>query len=83
VSTEFRVDGIPCRLNFVSTEFRVDGIPCRGNSVDTQVYILLKKTFKSVLLYILVSFFQKCVSGLADFRDFYLLAISRQSYLKN
>ncbi len=72
VSAEFRVDGIPCRWNSVSTEFRVDGgIPCRRNSVDNQVYILLKKTLKSVFtVNICFFFFQKCVSGLADFRDF-------------
>ncbi len=42
---EFRVEGEFC----VMGEFRVDGgIPCRRNSVDTQLYILLKKTLKSV-----------------------------------
>ncbi len=58
VSTEFRVDGIPCRQNSVSTAFRYDGgIPCRRNSVDTQVYILLKKTFKSVFTVNICYFF--------------------------
>jgi hypothetical protein len=39
---EFRVKGgVQCR----------GGIPCRGgNSVDTQLYILLKKTLKSVFI---------------------------------
>jgi hypothetical protein len=70
---EFRVVGIPFRRkNSVLLEFCFDGgIPCRRNSGDTQVYILLKKTLKSVFTIIICfSFFQKCVSGLADFRDF-------------
>jgi hypothetical protein len=48
VSTEVRVDGSPCRRKSVSTEVRVDGSPCRRNSMETQVYIMLKKTLKSV-----------------------------------
>jgi hypothetical protein len=61
------------RGNFASRgEFRVDGgISCRRNSVDTQLYILLKKTLKSVFTIniCVFCFFQKCFSGLADFLD--------------
>jgi hypothetical protein len=72
VSTEFRVDGSPCRRNSVSTEFRFDGgIPCQRNSMETQGYIMLKKTLKSVFTINICFFsFLKCVSELADFRDF-------------
>jgi formylmethanofuran dehydrogenase subunit C len=68
VSTgEFRVDGgIPCRRgNSVSTgEFRVDGgIPCRWNFMSTEFRINV------FIINIYVFSFQKCVIGLADFRD--------------
>jgi hypothetical protein len=47
-------------------EFRVE-----GGTVDTQLYILLKKILKTVFAINIgfFSFFQKCFSGLADFRD--------------
>jgi hypothetical protein len=65
VSMEFRVDGIPCRWNSVSMEFRVDGIPCRwGNCVSTGEFRI-----NVFIINIYVFSFQKCVIGLADFRD--------------
>jgi hypothetical protein len=67
---EFHVDGgIPCqRGNSVLTgEFRVNGgIPCGHPTVH-----LVEKNFKRVFTINIdvLSFFQKCVSGLADFCD--------------
>ncbi len=86
---EFRVEGgIPCRGGIPCHggnsesrgEFRVDGIPWTH-----QLYILLKKTFKSVFTINIgfFRFFQKCFSGLADFRDLLSLAISGPSFLEN
>jgi hypothetical protein len=47
-----------CRQNLVSTEFRFDeGILCERNPVETQVYILLKKTLKSVFTINICFFF--------------------------
>jgi hypothetical protein len=71
---EFRVEGgIPCRgRNSVSREeFRVEGgIPCReGNFYPINICVFL--------------FFQKCFSGLANFRDLQSLAISGPSFLEN
>jgi hypothetical protein len=61
----------------MSAEFGVEGIPFRqGNSVSTEFrghpsVHLVEKTLKSVFtINICFFFFQKCVSGLANFRDF-------------
>ncbi len=61
---EFHVEGgIPCR----GGNSRVDGvISCRRNSMDTELYILLKKTLKSVFTRISVFFRFFFKNALAD-----------------
>jgi hypothetical protein len=82
MSTEFHVDGIPCRRNSTLTEFHVGRIPCRQNSVlreflghptvdivDKIIHIPTESNSFSYIFQCFFIFFQKCVSGLADFWD--------------